>query len=422
MATITINGSGFVLGSSIGIANTFALSKSASNDLFVSLSTLKSKTNTLNIAEISDILSRTVVREHDKTNAITVINQKLSVFLSDVASVDAIVAKEITKHRIDFLKKYSYLNSSSSDLLYGFVEKLDQFFNSLKKTVAEWIKNISEWCIEKWNEICRIIKEMSAIHPFTIDGDDTIYRNENDQYGTRQHGPLNTYKDNTDNYITNRRTEREYIERIVYENTGKHLTDQQMINYLDNNLNHNGCGYAAVTNCIFEYYSKQENGEQLFMEKFGFPMKDLNGNYTFNLLITYIFSKYSDYNNPQGLNQDTLKKVLASCMNSKDSSKNVNLKISNNQKITPQNIDDHLRNGDQVVLLGWNVPVYVLDSNGKVERTQICGGHGMVITGVTEDGKYIVSTWGKKAIVDPADIGKTNVKGKCKVSFTVVKY
>ena len=217
-------------------------------------------------------------------------------------------------------------------------------------------------------------------------------------------------------------TEREYIERIVYENTGKHLTDQQMINYLDNNLNHNGCGYAAVTNCIFEYYSKQENGEQLFMEKFGFPMKDLNGNYTFNLLITYIFSKYSDYNNPQGLNQDTLKKVLASCMNSKDSSKNVNLKISNNQKITPQNIDDHLRNGDQVVLLGWNVPVYVLDSNGKVERTQICGGHGMVITGVTEDGKYIVSTWGKKAIVDPADIGKTNVKGKCKVSFTVVKY
>ena len=109
-------------------------------------------------------------------------------------------------------------------------------------------------------------------------------------------------------------------------------------------------------------------------------------------------------------------------MNSKDSSKNVNLKISNNQKITPQNIDDHLRNGDQVVLLGWNVPVYVLDSNGKVERTQICGGHGMVITGVTEDGKYIVSTWGKKAIVDPADIGKTNVKGKCKVSFTVVKY
>ncbi len=42
----------------------------------------------------------------------------------------------------------------------------------------------------------------------------------------------------------------------------------------------------------------------------------------------------------------------------------------------------------------------IYKENGEIQQ-YIDGGHGMIVTGITYDGKYIVSSWGEKYIIDP---------------------
>lgn len=60
------------------------------------------------------------------------------------------------------------------------------------------------------------------------------------------------------------------------------------------------------------------------------------------------------------------------------------------------------------------------DVNGNVMQ-YINGGHGMVITGVTEDGRYIVSSWGNKYYIDPNESVDNNGK-HTSMSYTYIQY
>ena len=57
-----------------------------------------------------------------------------------------------------------------------------------------------------------------------------------------------------------------------------------------------------------------------------------------------------------------------------------------------------------VVLNFFNGPLQ--DINGDTVQ-YINGGHAMTITGTTSDGRYIVSSWGRKYYIDPSE-GQVN--------------
>ena len=56
----------------------------------------------------------------------------------------------------------------------------------------------------------------------------------------------------------------------------------------------------------------------------------------------------------------------------------------------------------------------------------IDGGHAMTVTGVTDDGKLIVSSWGNQYYIDPDEkITFTNSQGKkvtTSMTYSTVKY
>ena len=73
--------------------------------------------------------------------------------------------------------------------------------------------------------------------------------------------------------------------------------------------------------------------------------------------------------------------------------------ITNNKHVTLDNVRELSQKGRIVISL----------NNGNVQNKggsvySYCNSHAMVITGVTRDGRYIVSTWGLKKYVDPSEI------------------
>ena len=62
---------------------------------------------------------------------------------------------------------------------------------------------------------------------------------------------------------------------------------------------------------------------------------------------------------------------------------------------------------------GKNVNILITDfnlyqENGKLAQGDV-GGHWMTVTGVADDGRYIVSSWGKKYYVDPSELKWMNL-------------
>ena len=89
--------------------------------------------------------------------------------------------------------------------------------------------------------------------------------------------------------------------------------------------------------------------------------------------------------------------------------------------------DNYAREGKQIIVRADRFKLY--DENGNPSGS--CGSHAMVVTGVTEDGKFIVSSWGNKYMIDPNDVGEEvywSENGKKqsdkvgRMSFTTVDY
>jgi hypothetical protein len=66
--------------------------------------------------------------------------------------------------------------------------------------------------------------------------------------------------------------------------------------------------------------------------------------------------------------------------------------------LTPANFDDYASQGSIVMTFA---PTYLISaSTGKPEYTELSA-HSVVVTGVAEDGRYIVSSWGEIYYIDP---------------------
>ncbi len=281
---------------------------------------------------------------------------------------------------------------------------IKSFCSSVKDKLDEWFAEFQEW----W-------KDHTTITPMSIE-DEVFDSNHPDYYGGKQHGPKNNI--NADGVITGK--EKAYLD-LIQKNTGRDTskwTEQDLKDYLDASykynpntgkkevdvpgLNHQGCEYQALVNTIFEYYIHRENGETEFYQKFGYTLRDENGNLNYEIALVDLYSK-NEEPNIDGLTDEAAEKIIERYMgdSGNDGNSSVSVDMKRNQHITVNNIDNYLRSGKQVIVSSQRYILY--DEAGK-QRS--CGGHAMVITGVTKDGRYIVSSWGDKYYIDPKDVGK----------------
>ncbi len=240
-----------------------------------------------------------------------------------------------------------------------------------------------------------------------------------------------------------------------YEN----YTDGQIADLLKK-MNSEGCGYIAIINSLFVQY---ESDPDLFERRFGFPMYDENGEFNFNRLFIDFYCATDDkYFLDDSKGMDALTKQILGQYSGKEKrfkkeygvdlyDENGNYSVDAMQAIADRYQDQHevtiktsgtnaesfenrmthylhekgadatfethmnamsaseiqkaLDKGKCVNIRAEHFNLY--DEHGNVYRRDV-GGHRMTVTGVTPDGRYIVSSWGKKLYINPSELtGKT---------------
>lgn len=237
----------------------------------------------------------------------------------------------------------------------------------------------------------------------------------NGKYGGDQGAPVGTYDNDPEQY------------QKLYDIVKKYnpdMTDEEVYEFLAK-LNSEGCGYVASINSLFEKFKDDPEG---FKNTFGFEMYNEDGTYNYNEVLVDLYCKEDNHNKkgfwifswdsynpdedwgwsdedgdgtkewtkqPYGMTQGQIEYRWESYC--KDHGVDVNVKTS--VRVTPDNYSDYAKDGT-VSIMCSKFDMY--DESGN--KTHVEGGHFMTITGVTEDGKYEVSSWGQKYILNKDDI------------------
>lgn len=232
----------------------------------------------------------------------------------------------------------------------------------------------------------------------------------------------------------------------------EHYTDQQIADLLDA-MNEEGCGYiAAVNNIYLEFESRPEEFERLF----GFPMYDEKGreNYDYLFLDMYLETDDKYYlNEPNGLEalvNDTLEKYknhrdvfqslyghypqdgqqaaplvvqkiidqyqgadvakmetdglsiygLDNRLQHYMAQKGITMQgqMVEDRMLSTENVQEYIRQGKSVNLTVYDDFTLYNEYGIPVNFSE---NHWMTITGTTEQGDYIVSSWGKQYYIKP---------------------
>lgn len=248
------------------------------------------------------------------------------------------------------------------------------------------------------------------------------------------------------------------FDRIRSYERYKDYSQDDIANLLDQ-INSEGCGYVAMVNNIFVEYEGR-GGE--FQKKFGFPMYDENGKANYNYLIIDFYARTDDryyLNEPMGATAFVNDMILPYLDGREDEFRakygcdpliNGNLinpaagqaildeyknapvieygtsgtttyslenrfrhymdqkgitcetqAISGNPMPTTEQINTHLNSGKNVNIAVGGFNLYT--ENGFPAATNV-GDHWMTITGTTDDGRYIVSSWGKRYYLKPGEL------------------
>ncbi len=236
-------------------------------------------------------------------------------------------------------------------------------------------------------------------------------------------------------------------------------SDEEIIN-LYGRINEEGCGYVAFVNTVM---TKYEGREDAFMRDFGFPLYDENGEFNFNRLLIDFYAhtddqyflnresgadalvndkllsyegKADEFRERYGVDlyendgdtwsdearqaildeyegQDTasfesggmtilsMENRISEYISTKEGVNCENKKVFPERPFSKNEIDGYINKGDVINILAADFNLYRED--GQLAQGGV-GGHWMSITGTTEDGRYIVSSWGEKYYIDPSEL------------------
>lgn len=198
---------------------------------------------------------------------------------------------------------------------------------------------------------------------------------------------------------------REQMEEIVRRYHPK--WSKERINKHLEKLESEGCGYVALVNTIYLIYAGRE---EEFEKTFGFPMYDEKGNLNYNALITDFYTAKDDPFKG-GLNARDQEKLWESYC--REHGITVDVKDVN---VNAQNYQEIAKNG-QIIVGVSPVNLYKRRADGSYYQVDDRdGGHAMTVTGVTEDGRLIVSSWGETYYLD------SDLSGYSRCEFQQVIY
>ena len=243
----------------------------------------------------------------------------------------------------------------------------------------------------------------------------SIVFNSIDEYGASQRSPFETITSNPDEYVQ--------LSNIVKSHFPK-WTEDEVRDFLEK-LKQEGCGYVAMINSLFDEFTDNRSD---FKKAFGFDMFSSDGTLNFNQVLVDLYctmdnhiggrflfftwdtlvenedriwsdddknGKFEWKDKPFGNNEVQMKyRWETYCRRH-----GIDVKIDINQVISPKNYEKFARKGT-VIILCSKFTIY----NEEQKPTEVKNGHFMTITGVTNDNKYIVSSWGKRYTLDPKDI------------------
>lgn len=151
-----------------------------------------------------------------------------------------------------------------------------------------------------------------------------------------------------------------------------------------------GCGYVALANTLFGQYVGREDQ---FRKIFGFPMYAGTGELNFELLVTDLYCS-KDKRWKTGTTREEREEIWEEYLEEKGIPVDVRT-----VEVTAENYEELSWEGELIVGIS---PCILFDSDGK-KVVEAEGGHAMTITGMTDDGRYKVSSWGMEYYIVPND-------------------
>lgn len=197
----------------------------------------------------------------------------------------------------------------------------------------------------------------------------------------------------------------EYIVRKYHPS----FTYEEVENYLIK-LDSEGCGYVALINALLSFFVGKEN---LYQKIFGYSFYDEERQINFNDLIVDFYSATDNHNLVNAIfckldyidqrEDESDKKGWGTDVRKREWRfesflKKYGIKADvRSVKVTPENFEKLSKKGPIIVGIK---PEVLYDEQGN-QKEQSENGHAMTITGVTGDGRFVVSSWGEKYFIKP---------------------
>ncbi|WP_022779837.1 hypothetical protein [Butyrivibrio sp. AE3009] len=215
----------------------------------------------------------------------------------------------------------------------------------------------------------------------------------------------------------------------MYDKNGEYNYDMLAIDYYletknkfyigDNDVE----GADALANSIYNYY---DENQAEFKQKYGIDLYDQNGNLTNDAWNKIEAERDAMIDQAEANGSDVVvydKDQVGTVADERSNRMNHYLRERGIDSYSyrdathdsPADIQQSLNNGQTPTIEAINFNLY--DENGNKVNSKPIGCHAMVITGVTPDGKYIVSSWGERYIFDPNE--KSPTGGSTVQSITV---
>ena len=316
-------------------------------------------------------------------------------------NINILTSYERLEHELEAkLEKLMAFNAVSPSIFSDIQSLHAAVSTGLAQTRTAWNADTGTFTMPQDLSWVRVIKSYKKNNPIIYD--------EDGHYGGDQGSPYDRRYDPNSNFA--------WIVRKYYPD----MSGDEIIDYLLK-LNSEGCGYVALANTFFNNYC---GSEKEFEETFGFPMyREENGTKIFNV-DDFVVDFYASQDNHFGLvlpqwSFDTIIPFVDVSNVQGLGTRNYSRKYRFERYLGAHGIDVAVDSGELIGIEGTvdNYEKYknqgdiivdilptVLEDQAGHEVDYDFPEHIMAVTGTTEDGRLIVSSWGGKYYVDPTKV------------------